>query len=385
MNQQLSVKIPADVDMPDRVLGRLTARQVVILVAAAGIAYGVWCVGHAVAPGVPAGVYVVVGLLVAGAAVAVAFGRRDGTSLEVLARAGITYRLRARHLRPRGTGSDGSSRGEVPGWAAGRAKAAAGYPGAPREGTLRLPAQAITSSPVGAAGDVGLIDLGGQGWAVIAAASTIPVGLRSPDEQQGVIDCFARLLHAQTGPMQILIRAHALDLTPALDELANAAARLTHPALAAAAASHHAWLAAQSGRAGTPLLGRQVLIVLREPALPTPPGRIRHTQPRRDVTAALPQGSISSTRGAGSAARTAAARLAHRLTEVERALAPAEITVVALDPEQVETVLASTADPARRSVAHTARARPTDRSLPRRHPQLRRTISPDTGDRGWAA
>jgi len=146
-----------------------------------------------------------------------------------------------------------------------------------------------------------VIDLGRDGLAVIAAASTVNLALRTDAEQQSLIGCFARLLHAVSGPVQILIRAQHLDLGPALAELGAATTRLPHPALRAAAADHYRYLAELAARGD--LLARQVLIVLREPA----------------------------GAGPGRASTTAAAnRLTQRLTEVHRCLAPAEITVTPL-------------------------------------------------------
>ncbi|HZD15714.1 MAG TPA: PrgI family protein [Pseudonocardiaceae bacterium] len=294
MSEQLNVKIPADVDRPDRILAGLTARQVAILAVTAAALYLGWLVTRTLVPGwlfVAAAVPVVV------AGIALAIGRRDGTSVETLARAALLFHIRPRLLRHR-------THREVPapGWAAARAH----HSGAPkgRAGTLRLPAQAIEAAGAG----VGAVDLGGDGMAVIAAASTVNFALRTESEQAGLVDCFARLLHAQTAPLQILVRAQPLDLGPALGELAEAAAALPHPALRAAAAGHQQWLA---GLAATrTLLARQVLLVLREPSRPG-----------------------------------AEARLARRLEDARRALAPAEITLTALDTTAVHAVLAAATDP----------------------------------------
>src|SRR5262249_13031213 len=108
-----------------------------------------------------------------------------------------------------------------------------------------------------------VIDLGRDGLAVVAAASTVNFGMRTDTEQQALVGYFARLLHAVSGPVQILVRAQPLDLGPALAELAAATARLPHPALRTAAVDHYRYLAGLAERGD--LLTRQVLIVLREP------------------------------------------------------------------------------------------------------------------------
>ena len=288
------VKIPADVERPDRVLAGLTARQVAILALTAAAVYLAWLGARTLVPG---WLFVVAAIPVAVAGIALAIGRRDGTSVETLARAALLFHLRPRLLRHH-THPDIPA----PGWAAARAH----HSGTPtgRAGTLRLPAHAIEAS----GGGVGVVDLGGDGMAVIAAASTVNFALRTESEQAGLIDCFARLLHAHTAPLHILVRAQPLDLAPALGELAEAAAALPHPALRAAAAGHQRWLA---GLAATrTLLARQVLLVLREPSRPG-----------------------------------AQARLARRLEDARRALAPAEITLTALDTAGVHAVLAAATDP----------------------------------------
>ena len=82
------VQIPADVDREDRLLGELTARQLIILATAALAMYLVWTVtgpdrlilfGLLAAP---------VGLV----GVVLAFGRRDGVSADRLLWAALTQR-----------------------------------------------------------------------------------------------------------------------------------------------------------------------------------------------------------------------------------------------------------------------------------------------------
>jgi hypothetical protein len=210
-----------------------------------------------------------------------------------------------------------------------------------------------------------LLDLGGHGLAVIAACSTVNFALRTDTEQAGLIDCFARMLHAQTGHVQILVRSHPVDLTPALSELAHAASTLEHPALRAAAAGHHRWLTELAHTEG--FLARQVLIVLREAVSRA------HTAPGHTPTNTTHQRAFTddSTRGAenavgapaGKVVAAAQARLVRRLAEIRRALAPADITVTPLSPAQLEVVLATSADPARHLPSVAQPASPTSPAM----------------------
>ncbi|MBF6556358.1 MAG: PrgI family protein [Acidimicrobiales bacterium] len=317
MSEGFGAKVPADVERPDRVLAGLTARQVAILAATAATVYGQWWVIGRVVPLI---VFAVLAgpLVVAGIALAV--GRRDGVAVFDLARAALAFRMRARrlHTRPPGTGP------AAPGWARERAHYSR-YP-CGRTGQLRLPPHAITDTPHHPA-PLACLDLGTSGVAVIAAASTVNFSMRTDTEQYALIGCFARLLHAQTGPVQILIRTHQIDLRPALAELADSLGRLPHPTLRAAATAHHRWLSELA--TDTTLLTHQVLLVLREPT------HLHTTQP--GFTGAV-----------GSGRRVAAVtRLAQRLDDARRTLAGAEITLTPLSPEQAHAVLATCADPTR--------------------------------------
>jgi len=200
------VKIPADVELPDKILAGFTAAQVSILAATAAVLYAGWLALGSV---LPLPVYGLLGAPVGVAGAALALGRRDGVSAAELARAAISYRLAPRRLR----GAPAPVGVPVPGWLAGRASAAEVQGTGSAMAPLRLPARAIGAAGYGAAG-VAVIDLGKDGLAVVAAASTVNFGLRTDTEQEALVGCFARLLHAVAGPAQILIRAQPLDLGP---------------------------------------------------------------------------------------------------------------------------------------------------------------------------
>jgi hypothetical protein len=71
---------------------------------------------------------------------------------------------------------------------------------------LRLPAEAVTNT----GSDMGVVDLGTDGLAVIAVASTVNFALRTPAEQESLVASFGRYLHSLTAPVQVLVRTERL-------------------------------------------------------------------------------------------------------------------------------------------------------------------------------
>ena len=90
------VRIPSDINRPDRVVGPFTARQAAILAGTAAVLYLAWTV---VRPLVAAPLFLAGAAPVAVAAVAITLGHRDGLSMDRLLVAAIRHRLapRARH------------------------------------------------------------------------------------------------------------------------------------------------------------------------------------------------------------------------------------------------------------------------------------------------
>jgi hypothetical protein len=322
----VTVKIPADVDRPDKVLAGLTTRQIGLLAATAALLWTGWTLAG---PLVGAGIYTVFAVPVAGAGIAVALLRRDGLGMDEWLLGALAHHLGPQHHHDPaapatalsdlsdpapGTHVDAGAGGVgLPEWIDARAHHTDPRPRSSPLPVSAMPAQAITTAERDT-DPIGYLELGEHGVALVAAASTVNFALRNDREQGELIEHFARSLHSQTGPMQILVRPHPVDLTPILAELAHTAARLPNPALRAAAAAHHQWLSELAATGG--LLSRQILIVLREP---TPTG-----------------------------AGTAEARLRRRLAEISRCLAGADITITALTPDQLDTVLRTSTDPSRR-------------------------------------
>ncbi len=294
------VRISVDVNRPDPVLAGLTARQLIVL---AVIAAGCYAAYSATRGQVPPLAAATAGTVIGGVSFAVVTLRRDGIGVDRLAAACGRYLRAPRRLAP----TPGKP---VPPWT--------GLPAQPPVGRLELPVSRVDAG--------GVLDLGGDGAAVVCAASTVNLGLRTPAEQDTLTAAYGNWLNSLTGPVQILIRADRVDLTPAITALEDRAADLPDPGLGDAALAHAGFLRDLTAEAD--LLRRQVLVVLREP-LPASTGS--------------PPGSA-----ARAAARAAAGtRAAQRASETTAALAAAGIAVTVLDGPAATAVLAAAADPSR--------------------------------------
>jgi hypothetical protein len=245
------VRIPADLDRPDRILLGLTARQLAIL-AAGGVA--AWTLEGRLEPlvGLPAAAVLAAPLALA--AMALALGWRDGLPLDRLAVAGLGWWRQPSRLV---VAPDGIP--PAPAWA--------GRPGPPL---------APLDGPIRGLDPAGVIDLGGQGWALVCQATPVNLSLRTPPEQQALLASFARLLHALAGPMQVLVRSDRADLTPLIHTLRERAAALPDPGLEQAALAHARWLEALTG--DREVRRRQLLVVFHQPASTTTPAAALHRQ-----------------------------------------------------------------------------------------------------------
>jgi PrgI family protein len=287
------VPIPADVEMPDKILAGLTARQVAIAAVAAVI---MWAAFEAARHVMPLPAFAVLAAPVGLAATALVIGERDGLSLDRLLAAAWRQ---ARSPRRLVTAPEGIP--APPAWAA--------PPGPPPlPGPLAPLWRHIAAD--------GVIGLGAGGAAAVAAVSTVNFALRSPAEQDALTAAYGRWLNSLTGPVQVVIRAGRADLSAAVTALREAAPALPHPALEHAALEHASFLAGLAEERD--VLTRQVLLVIREPSHGT----------------ARPGGG------------TAAARAAQRAGETARLLAAADLQVSVLDGGQVTALLAACADPA---------------------------------------
>lgn len=309
------VRIPADVDRPDRILFGLTGRQLTLLTTTGVILYVLWALTQRF---VPLLAFLVLALPIAAVAVVLALGQRDGVSLDRLLWAALRQRLTPR--RHVAAPEEASS---TPDWIA--ASVESGIEHEHASSPLRLPVEDVTPT--------GVVDLGADGLALVAVASTVNFALRTPMEQQAVVSSFGRYLHSLTGPVQVLVRAHRLDLTDQIAELRDTAGGLPHPALERAAREHADFL--EHLGAATELLRRQVLLVLREPF-----GIAQETK------GALP---ILRRRGGGQVGegtrRAAEARLVRRLSDAIELFTSSGVIVTPLDAGQATAVLAAACNP----------------------------------------
>ena len=316
------ITIPSDVDREDRILGPLTARQVAILAVTALVLYAGWWVSRGF---LPVAVYLVAALPAAAVVLVLITVRRDGMSLDRLALAGLRHRL-----RPTRRVAANDAPLPPPEWISQAVHSTAGQP---PTAALQMPAHGVD--------EAGVLDLGTDGMAMVAACSTVPFALRTAGEQRGLVAAFGRYLHSLTGPVQILVRALPLDLAGQISELRERADALPHPALRAAAADHADYLEGLSNE--TELLRRQVLLVAREP----------HHTPAPDSTGTGIARLWPGRRGSSEShtpegvRHAAASRLARRLGEANDLLGPAGITVTPLHARQARAVLASATHPDR--------------------------------------
>jgi PrgI family protein len=283
------IRIPADVDRADRVLAGLTARQLTIAATAGLAAWAVWTAASQQLPAALAAALATPPLL---AGLVLVVGRRDGLPLDRLLVAGLGWWRRPRRVVPAPDGVTAPPRWAAP---ADRAR-----PPAPMGGLLRR------------LDPGGLVDLGGDGQALLCRASPVNFRLRTPAEQQQLVAAFARLLQALDAPMQLLVRADPVDLHELVAALEGGAASLPHPALEATTRQHARFLRELAGRRD--LLRRELLLVFRDPT----PGSDAH------------------------------GRLARRAEQAADLLAAAGVAVSPLDGANVAAaVLARAADPYR--------------------------------------
>ncbi|MDG4795385.1 PrgI family protein [Micromonospora sp. WMMD1082] len=212
-------RIPADIDTPDKIVYGLTARQLAILVVAGVIGYGII---RAAGTLLSQPVLFAVLTPLAGAAVVLALGRRDGLPMDAWLLAAIRHTRDPKRLAP----APSARPSAVPGWAP-DTDAPAAVP------LLRLPATAIS--------DAGVIDTGPQAVALVAC-TTVNIGLRTGDEQNALISAYGRWLNSLSSPVQIVISAQRVDLSSHAQRIADTADTLANPALAEAAVDYAEFL-----------------------------------------------------------------------------------------------------------------------------------------------
>ena len=316
---RLTVRIPADVERPDKLLAGLTARQLSILATAALVLWaGYAATRHLVVPAL----YGALTIPVAAVACLLALGRVEGVPADRWVASAWRQRRAPHRLVPAPDGIP-----PVPTCLAALDARSAGMKRAKSPAPLRLPLAGVDPA--------GVVDLGGDGLAVICRASAVTFSLRTPEEQEALVAGFARYLSSLAEPVQVLVRAEPLNVTPAIERLAEAALGLPHLALERACRHHAAFL--QDLAATRTLLRREVLVVLRQPK----------RQPKGQRVGARGTSDDADTHDRASADTCAegAARLARRANEAVRALAAAGVSLSVLDGTAAASVLARCLDP----------------------------------------
>jgi hypothetical protein len=277
------VRLPADVELEDKLAFGLTARQLLLLGGAAVLTYGLYTAASSALP-LPVAAALCAPLAIAGTVLAL--GRRDGLPADRLARLAVRYLVapRRRLLAPEG----------IP----------APLPGSPkriRAAAFDLPIRMVLRS--------GLVELADGSFCVLLRAAAGSFGLKSEEEQAALVEAFGRFLNGLTDPMAIYVRSEPVDLDERAAALEQRAAGFADPALAEAARAHARFL-------------REL-----------PAGELR----RREILLLL----CTRAREAASARTT----LERRTSETAELLGAAGVELYALDGDQTAALLARVLDP----------------------------------------
>jgi hypothetical protein len=211
-------RIPADVDTPDKIVYGLTARQLAILAVAGVAGYGLF---KTIGPLVPPPVAVGLLIPVAGAAVVLALGRRDGLPMDVWLLSAIRHSHGPKALAPELPGGAEPT----PAWA-------------PNNSSRPIPVLRLASLAIAASG---VIDTGDRAVALVAC-TTVNIGLRTGEEQNALIGAYGRWLNSLAEPVQIVVSAQRVDLSSHAQRIADVADTLANRALAEAAHDYAVFL-----------------------------------------------------------------------------------------------------------------------------------------------
>ena len=324
-----SYRVPSDVERPDRIVGPFTARQLALLAGTGLVLLLGWAATRAL---VPITVFAALAAPVAAVAGAIVLTTRDGLSGDQLLLAALRHLWRDRYLIATHPGDDPGGTRAAPRWLTDRAHG----PRTPAAHPITCDTTALPRSITPGGGGLGVVDLGEDGIAVIAAATTINLALRTPGEQAGLVAALGNYLQSLSGSVQILLRSVRQDVTSRISDL-HLGARDMSPELADYARDHARHLAelADDDTAAQ----RQVLLVWREPLDPA-------TRLAASVLGGLTVRGRRERRISAHARHAAQTRLAARVTDATDMLAPLGIGVRALDEDAGTAVLTSCTNPA---------------------------------------
>ena len=284
MNSGDRVRLPADIELEDRLAFGLTARQLSLLAATALLSYALYTLAASRLP-LPAAAALCAPVALVG--IVLALGRRDGLPADRLARLALRQLSspRRRVLAPEG----------IP----------AALPGQPRRtavAPLDLPVRTVYRS--------GLVELADGSFALVVRSASGSFALKSDEEQAALVEAFGRFLNSITEPVAIYVRSEPLDLSARADVLDDHASSITEPQLAAAARAHAAFLRELPADGG--LRRRELFLLL-----------------------------CTRAREAASARMT----LERRVQDAAELLRPAAIELTSLDGDETAALLARTLDP----------------------------------------
>lgn len=252
------VRLPADVELEDKLAFGLTARQLALLAVSALLTYGLYTVLSSLVP-LPVAAAVCAPAAVVG--VVLALGRKDGLPADRIAR------LALRHLAsPRR-----------------RLLAPEGIP-APLPGERRRRAAAPLDLPVRTVYRSGLVELTDGSFSVVLRAASGSFALKSDEEQAALVEAFGRFLNSVSEPVAIYVRSEPVNLDDRADALEQTAATIALPQLADAALAHARFL--RQLPAGGELRRRELLLLLCTRARETAAARTtleRRAQETRDL------------------------------------------------------------------------------------------------------
>jgi hypothetical protein len=224
------VRLPADVELEDKLAFGLTGRQLLLLALTALPAYGVFSLASSALP-LPVAAAITAPLALIGGVLAL--GRRDGLSGDRYALAVLRHLVGARRrvLAPEGLAA----------------------PGRRQLAPLDLPVRSILRS--------GVVELADGSFCVILRAASGAFALRSDEEQEALVAGFARFLNGLIEPAQIVVRSEPVDLaSDSRRDILESAADIANPALRAAATGYAAFLSGLG--ADTSVRRREILLVL---------------------------------------------------------------------------------------------------------------------------
>lgn len=242
----MRVRLPANVEMPDRIVAGLTARQLAII---AGDGLLIWLLYVAVGRSLRPAIFSVMALPLAAAGALLIAKTPDGIGFDRLLVLAARFLIRPKRsvLAP-----DGLSRRQFRGSVA----------------PIDFPIRNVTHDD--------LIDLGPEGFAAVCKASGVPLTLLSEAEQAALVETFARFLNSVDGSLQFLIVSRTIELGAYLSALSERARLFSHPALEEAARRHIKYLEQLGERRD--VRRRELLVCFRDAAAPQADASARLTR-----------------------------------------------------------------------------------------------------------